>query len=235
MKKAVIIGASSGIGRELALILSKNEYIVGITGRRIELLEELKKELGSNILTTSMDVTMHEKAIDSLKKLIKEMGGMDLIIINAGIGFINPALDLEPELVTINTNVSGFAAIANVSFNYFKEQGYGHIVGISSISALMSNASAPAYNASKSFMSNYLNGLRKMSERNHNKIYITDVQPGYVDTEMAKGRNLFWVASPKKAAEQIYKAIIKKRKHIYITKRWRIIAWILKIIPDRFI
>jgi len=53
-----------------------------------------------------------------------------------------------------------------------------------------------------------------------------------VDTQMAKGSGLFWVASPEKAANQIYSVIASKRKHAYITKRWRVIAYLLKILPD---
>lgn len=128
--------------------------------------------------------------------------------------------------------MTGFVAMVNVAFKYFVKRGVGHIVGISSIASLRGNGSAPAYNASKSFVSNYLEGLRQKAYKLGIPIIITDIQPGFVDTAMAQGEGLFWVASPEKAALQIYKKIVVKKKHAYISKRWRSIAWLLKIMPN---
>lgn len=123
----------------------------------------------------------------------------------------------------------GFTAVAIETMKFFKHQGHGHLVGISSIAALKGNKDAPAYSASKAYISNYLEGLRKSVSKT--SITVTDIQPGLVDTDMAKGDGLFWVAPKEKAARQIFKVIKKKKKHAYITKRWRIIAWILKLLP----
>ncbi len=157
---------------------------------------------------------------------------MNLIVINSGVGFINPDLNWEQEKEIIDVNVSGFVAMANSAFKYFYKQKSGHIVGISSIAALRGGDSDPAYNASKSFVSNYLQGLRKKISKLKIPIIVTDIKPGFVDTAMVKGKTLFWVASPEKAALQICNAIKQKRKHAYITKRWRIIAWLMKFLPD---
>ena len=81
-------------------------------------------------------------------------------------------------------------------------------------------------------MSNYLQGLRHKFAKLRLPISVTDVQPGFVDTAMAKADHKFWVASPEKAAQQIFEAIRKRKKHVYVTKRWRIIAWLIKILPD---
>jgi short-subunit dehydrogenase len=151
---------------------------------------------------------------------------------SSGIGFLNPALDFEKEVQTIQVNVEGFSGLAGLSYNYFSGQGYGHIVGISSIGALRGNHLAPAYNASKAFMSNYLEGLRKKAFNEKLPITVTDIKPGFVETDMAKGEGKFWMASPKKAAEQIYHAIKSKKKHAYITRRWCLIGWLLKLMPD---
>ena len=123
------------------------------------------------------------------------------------------------------------AAIANAAFKYFYNQGSGHIVGISSIAAIRGSGEAPAYNASKAFVSNYLEGLRQKARKSGIAITVTEIQPGFVNTAMAKGEGLFWVSSPGKAGQQILKAVNSKKKHAYITKRWRLIAWLLKIIP----
>jgi short-subunit dehydrogenase len=166
--------------------------------------------------------------------MIQEMGGVDLIVINSGIGFLNPELDWSKERQTIDVNVYGFGAIAGLAYNHFAKQKHGHLVGISSIGALMGNHIAPAYNASKAFMSNYLEGLRKKAFKEGLKITVTDIKPGYVNTEAAKGDGKFWVATTAKAAEQIYAAIQSKKSHAYITRRWCLIGWLLKLMPEWF-
>ena len=167
-----------------------------------------------------------------LRELIAEMNGVDLFVISAGAGFINPGLDWQREKETIDINVSGFAAIANIAAEHLQSRGAGHIVGISSLAALRGGGESPAYNASKAFVSNYLEGLRHRFSKLKLPIVVTDVQPGFVDTAMAKGDGLFWVASPAKAAQQIFAAIQKREKHAYVTKRWRLVAWLLKAMPD---
>ncbi len=231
-KKAIIIGATSGIGKELAKVVSQNNYIVGLLGRRTQLLDELKEELPGNSFTKYIDVAKPDEAMNQLKDLILEMSDVDLIVISSGIGFINHDLNWVQEKETIDVNVSGFAIMANVAIHHFLSKGSGHLVGISSIAAIRGDDSAPAYSASKAFISNYLAGLRKKISKAGLPIVVTDVQPGFVDTAMAKGDGLFWVASPQKAAQQIYKAIKKKKKHVYVTKRWKLIGWLMKTMPE---
>ncbi len=223
MKKAIIIGASSGIGKDLAKVLSQNGYAVGLTGRRIELLTALQNELPTESFVKTMDVSQTDKAIQQLIELISEMNGVELVVISAGIGFINTEFDWEKEKATIETNVTGFAAMTNVAVKHFLEQRAGHLVGISSIAALRGSGGAPAYNASKAFVSNYLEGLQQKFFQLKLPIVVTDVKPGFVDTAMAQGDGLFWVAPPEKAARQIYKIIKARRNHAYVTKRWRLI------------
>lgn len=232
MKKAIIIGASSGIGKDLAIILAKHGCEVGLMARRVEKLEALQKEIPTTTYIGHIDIAYPTEAIEKTQDMISKMGGVDLIVLNAGIGFLNPELDLTKEIETINVNVQGFSALAGLSYKYFANQGYGHIVGISSIGALRGNNHAPAYNASKAFMSNYLEGLRKKAFIEKIPVTVTDIKPGFVDTDMAKGEGKFWVASPKKAAEQIFSAIKSKKKHAYITRRWRLIGWLLNLMPD---
>jgi len=231
-KKAIVIGATSGIGKELAKIFSQNDHIVGFAGRRTHLLDELKNELPNNSFAKHIDISQTDKAIKQLEELIAEMEGVDIIVISSGVGYVNKDLQWSPEKETIDVNVSGFSAMANVAIHHFLSKGSGHLVGISSIAALRGDGDAPAYNASKAFVSNYMEGLRKKIVKLGLSITITDIQPGFVDTAMAKGDGLFWVASPSKAAQQIYNAIEKKRKHAYITKRWRLMGWLMKVMPE---
>lgn len=232
MKKAIVIGASSGIGKALACTLAKHDYEVGLMARRTELLQALQKEISSKTYVSYLDTSQPSDAIEKLQHMVQEMGEVDLIIINSGTGFLNPELDWLKERQTLDVNVYGFCALAGIAFNYFSKQGHGHLVGISSIGALRGNDIAPAYNASKAFMSNYLEGLRKKAFKNGISIIVTDIKPGFVDTEMAKGEGKFWVASPSQAAEQIYSAIRRKKSHAYITHRWCLIGWLLKFMPS---
>jgi len=230
MKKAIIIGATSGIGKELARLLVKNNYQVGITGRRKRLLQDLKKENSSKYVIKSFDVKDTKNIPKHLNGLVKKLGGLDLLIISAGTGNINNKLNFDIEKRTIDTNVLGFTAIADWAFKLFQYQKHGHLVGISSIAGLRGSRDTPSYNATKAFQINYLAGLRQKSNK-LKKITITDIRPGLVKTRMAKGDGQFWVAPPKKAAEQILNVIKKKRKIAYVTRRWLLIAIVLKLLP----
>lgn len=231
MKKAIIIGASSGIGKSLSELLIQNNYSVGITGRRIELLKSIQGQYPDQIYYTKLDVQDVSSINTACYELTTKLGGLDLLIISAGIGEINKKLDFSIDKDVLLTNVTGFTAVANWAMNYFKSQGSGHLVNISSIAGLRGNGDAPSYNATKAFQVNYFEGLRLNAYKSGNPIYVTDVRPGFVDTAMAKGDGLFWVAPVEKAALQIYSAIKRKKKVIYITRRWRIIALLLRLLP----
>jgi short-subunit dehydrogenase len=232
MRNAIVIGASSGIGRALAKVLASHGYGVGLAGRRTELLREVGSEIQTAAFMKTIDVSKPLEAMPRLRELIAEMNDVELFVISAGTGFVNPKLAWEPENETIAVNVDGFAAIANVVVAYLEARRSGCLVGISSIAALRGNPDAPSYNASKAFMSNYLQGLRYRFAKLRLPVSVIDVKPGFVDTAMAKADRKFWVASPEKAAEQIYAAIRKRREHVYITRRWRLVAWLLKLMPD---
>jgi len=231
MKKAIVIGASSGIGAELAKLAAKDGYEVGITARRTELLEKLAEELPTKTYAKYMDVSQATEAAKILADLIDEMGGVDLVILSAGTGTENKDLEFQPELDTINTNVTGATALMGVAMRHFIERKAGHLVGISSIAALRGEGVCPAYNASKAYLSNYLQGMRIKAKRAKLRIAVTDIKPGFVDTAMAQGEGLFWVMPVDKTARQIYRAIRRKRKDVVVTKRWKLIAFILKRLP----
>ncbi len=231
MKKVIIVGATSGIGKGLARLFVDNGYKVGITGRRTALLEKLKSENPNSYFIKTFDVTNSKIVVEKLEELTTELGGLDLVVISSGTGDINDNLDFNIEKQTIDTNVLGFTCVADWSFNYFKKQKSGHLVGISSIAGLRGSKQAPSYNATKAYQINYLEGLRQKAKKLKEQIFVTDVRPGLVDTEMAKGEGLFWVMPVEKTTQQIYKAIKKKKKIAYVTKRWGLIAAILKRIP----
>ena len=230
-KKVIIIGATSGIGKELATIYARKGYFVGITGRRNELLIALQKKFPKNIVTECFDVTQKEN-IPHLQSLIQKLNGLDIIIYNSGYGEISKALDWDIEKHTTDVNVNGFVEIVCYAFNYLVNQGHGQIACTSSIASIRGNSMAPAYSASKAFESNYLEGLWVKAKKIKKNISVTDIQPGYVATQLSQGSNKFWEASQQKAAQQIYTSISRKKKRIYITKRWWLVAKLLKWLPD---
>jgi short-subunit dehydrogenase len=230
VKKIIIIGGSSGLGRELAKIYAAQKHMIAVTGRREELLAGLKNQYPLNIITSAFDVTTGDNK-KQIELLIQKLGGLDLLIYNAGYG--DPSLELIPETerLTTLTNVNGFVEIVSYTFNYFVQQGNGHIALTSSISALRGNSWTPAYSASKAFMSNYAEGLFIKARKLKKNIAITDIKPGFIGTKMAKGNKQFWVAPVGKAALQFIKAIDKKKRVAYITKRWWLVAQVMKWLP----
>jgi short-subunit dehydrogenase len=235
MKKVIIVGATSGIGKELAKVFSSKGYEVGITGRRTTHLEEVSKELSAKTHWAAMDVRDTDASVQTLEKLIADMGGSDIIVVNAGVGHENPSLDWRLEKDTIETNVLGFTALADAAMRHFIKNKSGHLVGISSIASIRGSDLFPAYNASKAFMSIYLEGMTRKMVKEHLPVAVTDIQPGFIDTPMTKAqKGMFWVAPAHKAAGQIYDAILKRKEKAYITGRWVIIAWVLRFLPGYF-
>jgi len=206
-KKAIIVGASSGIGKALAIVLAQHGYSVGITSRRGEMLNEIKALYPEQIITMVADAT-HPKADEELDALVHQLGGLDLLIISAGVAFINKTLDFTLEDHTNQLNVVAFTKLANWGMHFFERQGHGHMANISSVASRRGGRHAPAYHASKAYQSNYFEGLRQRFHKRKLRIATTDIRPGFVNTAMAKGNGLFWVA-----------------------KRWRIIGFIFSNMP----
>lgn len=231
MKKAIIIGATSGIGKGLAKILVDNNYKVGITGRRTELLNELRQENPNSFFIKTFDITDTKIATNRLDELTTELGGLDLLIISSGTGDLNDNLDFTIEKQIIDTNVLGYTCVADWTFNYFEKQKFGHLVAISSVGGLRGSRQGPAYNATKAYQINYIEALRQKATFLKFPVFVTDIRPGFVDTDMAKGEGQFWVSTVDKATRQIFNAIKRKKKIVYVTKRWRLIGAILKRIP----
>ncbi len=232
-KKAIVFGATSGIGKELAKMLVKDGFQVVITGRRIENLQEIQATNPTQYIIEQHDVQEVTTSEIVFEKIVKQLGKIDLIIHSSGIGYENPELEWDKEFQTLQTNILGATKIYNLAFKLFKKQGFGHLACITSIASLRGSRHAPAYFASKAYQVNYLESLYlKTKEIKGGNVYITDIRPGFVDTKMALGDGIFWMAPLTKASKQIYSAIKKKKRKVYISKRWNLIAWVLKIVPS---
>src|SRR5688572_3559378 len=230
IKKIIIVGATSGIGRKMAELYAEKGNVVGITGRRNELLKEIKTQFPGRIEIECFDVTGNEN-ISSLTSLIQKTGGMDILIYSSGVGEPSKELDWQLDKLTVDTNVNGFIEIANWGFNYFTTQGHGSMAVISSIAANRGNSWAPAYSASKAFQSNYFEALAIKTKKMKKDIGIICVEPGFVDTKMAKGNKRFWVVPLEKAARQIISGIEKKKQKVYVSKRWWLVARLMRLTP----
>ncbi len=229
-KKIIIIGATSGIGKEIALIYLKRGELVGLTGRRSELLKETEVLYPSQVFCGCFDVRGSEN-IEQVQLLIDKLGGLDILIYNSGYGDVSKKLDWELDKATYETNVKGFIEIMNFTFNFFIKQEMGQLVTTSSIASRRGNSWAPAYSASKAFQSVYMEGLHMKARKMKSNLFVTDIQPGFVNTKMAKGNGQFWVSSVEKASRQIVNAIDKKKWRAYITRRWWIVAQVMKWVP----
>lgn len=234
-KNALLFGATSGIGRELAKVLVEDGYNVMITGRRIEKLKEIQSENPQNYKIQQHDIT----DVDATKKVFENLptvfDKVDLIIHNSGIAEENFELEWQKALPTIEVNVIGATRVYQLAYNYFKDQGYGHLVGVTSIASIRGNRGVAAYHASKAYQASYLESLWMKARRSKKaKIDVTNILPGYVDTAIIIGPT-FWMSSLEKATKQIYRAIKLKKRKAYITRRWALIGLFLKIIPAKLL
>lgn len=232
MKRIFIIGATSGIGRGLAEQLSAAGHLVGLTGRREHLLKEIAASNPEHFRYAAADIMCPAETFVALEGLLEELGGMDLCFVCAGTGDLNPGLDFAVEEPVIHTNVVGWTAIVDWAYRYFERQGAGHLVVISSVGGLRGSGIAPAYNASKAYQINYAEGLRQKAVQAKIPVFITDIRPGFVDTAMAKGEGLFWVMSVDKVVWQILKAVHRRKRVAVVTRRWRVVAWVLRHLPE---
>jgi short-subunit dehydrogenase len=229
-KKIIIVGASSGIGRRMAEFYAERRERVAITGRRLALLQEIKHQFPENIEYSCFDVTGEEN-IYHIQSLITKLGGLDILVISAGNGEVSKDLNWDIDKMTVDTNVNAFVEIANWSFNFFVTQGHGQLVTLSSIAATRGNSWAPAYSASKAFQSIYFEGLSIKAKRLKKDVTVTCIEPGFIKTKMAKGNKVFWVVPVDKAARQIIRAIDKRKRKAYISRRWWLVAKLFKWAP----
>jgi len=230
-KRVIIIGATSGIGYEVAKEYVKMGWQVGVAGRRQEALETFQATAPDQIVIQSLDVTQ-EDAADKLLALIGKLGGMDLFLLSSGIGSQNPNLTPEVEINTARTNVEGFIRMVTAAFNYFKINGGGHLAVISSIAGTKGMGSAAAYSATKRFQNTYIDALAQLSRMQQLNITFTDIRPGFVETALLKDRNYPMLMQADRVAAQIISAITHKKRVAVIDYRYAIMVFFWKLIPS---
>jgi short-subunit dehydrogenase len=231
MKRIIIVGATSGIGMEVAKLFLQNNYQVGIAGRRKEKLDILKNEFSENCFTEIIDVTQ-VSAAENLLKLIEQLGGMDIFFLSSGIGSQNTTLNPEIELATANTNATGFIRMTTAAFNYFSQNGGGQLAVISSIAGTKGLGVAPAYSATKRMQNIYIDALEQQAKMRKLNIRFTDIRPGFVKTDLLKAGKYPLVMKPEKVAKSIFRAVVKKKRRIIIDWRYKILVFFWKMIPN---
>ncbi len=230
--KILIVGATSGIGKAMAEDYLEQGHNVALTGRREENLQEIKAKY-PKAYTIRQDIRNTDEVPDLIREADKKFGGLDLIVVSAGIGKFNKDLEWEICESVLKTNILGVSRMLTESYRYFKNKGEGHLVNISSVAAHIGNGLNPSYNASKAYQANFMESLWFKSQKEKQaKIHITDIRPGFVDTRLAQG-DIFWKVDTKTASKSIRKAIDKKKRVAYITPRWGLVAFILKIMPRK--
>jgi len=232
-KNAIVFGATSGIGKELAKLLVNDGYRVMITGRRIERLEEIKAENPTMYIPQQHDITDLD-ATDVLFNVLPTIfDKVDLIVHNSGIATPNFKLDWEHGAPTVYTNVVGATKVYQLAYTYFSKQGHGHLVGVTSVASFRGNRQVPEYHASKAYQKSYLESLYMKSLRTKKaKINVTEIIPGFVATDIIMGKT-FWMSTVEKASSQILTAIKRKKRKAYITKRWRLVALVLRNVSPK--
>jgi short-subunit dehydrogenase len=230
---AIIIGASSGIGREIAVQLCARGFRVGIAARNFAALADISQVLGAErCVFQTFDVAQTSIALSGFSRLQEELSTVDYVYLVAGTGYPNPDLNWSPEEATISVNCHGFAALAGASMRIFQAQGYGHLVAITSVAAARPSGSAPSYGASKTFASVYMEALRYWVLKNKLPLYLTEVRPGFVDTAMMKTTKPFWLISAQQAAAGTIAAVERRKRIAYVPARWRLVASIMRLLPD---
>ena len=232
-KRAVVMGATSGLGLEVALVLAEKGWTVGVGGRRREVLERLVSGHPNIVAMCVADVT-EASATAALDRLIDEMGGLDLYFHSSGVGWQNVGLDMERELATIETNCEGMARMVGHVFNRFRTQPDSpvRIAVISSIARTKGLGASPAYSASKRFTSNYLEALQQLTAiARLRHISFTDIRPGFVRTPLIEGSNFPMQLEASQVAVSIVEGIEHRKPVITINWLYRLLVFFWQLIP----
>lgn len=232
-KKIIIVGATSGIGMAVAQLFIEAGWQIGIAGRREDKLIKIASCAPSQVIYRVIDICK-EDASERLLDLIRQMDGLDYYFHASGIGKQNSILELPIEIATTETNVTGFVRMVDTAFNYFKENGGGHIGVISSIAGTKGLGAAPAYSATKRFNNAYIQCLAQLAHIQKYPITFTDIKPGFVDTAILNPeKNYPMMMKVPEVAQSIFKALIKKKRKKIIDWRFAILVFFWKCIPDR--
>ena len=237
-RRAIIVGASSGIGAALARRLAAEGYTLALLARRSDLLAALCAEINSEAgeiraISYTHDVTNYDSVPGLFQEIITKLGGLELFIYNSGISLPSGMKHYEFEKDRHVTEVNYLGALAwlNPVAAMFYKQKAGQIVGISSVAGERGRVGNPSYNASKAALNCFMESLRNRLTRRG--VHVLTVKPGYVLTEMTSGLKRPIFAIPvERAAADICKAIHRRRQIIYTAPIWGLVMLVVRNIPS---
>ena len=234
----LITGASSGIGKALAFELAQKGYSLALASREADQLSQVRDEIIAAhnppaVAIRPLDVTAYDDVYKAVNELAEELGGMDIVFANAGIGLGEKVGrgDFEKARKTIEVNLIGAIATVDAAAAYFLDKGKGHIVGTSSVAAFRGMPNSSAYCASKAGFAIYLEAVR--AELFKKNIDVTVLYPGYIDTPLNNMlKNRPFLISVEKGAAIIARLIEKKVKSSTVpVYPWTIVGRLMKILP----
>lgn len=235
--KALLIGASSGIGAALARRLASEGFDLALVARRMPELEALCGELsqthGIHALAYQHDVLETSAVPGLLESIARDLRGLDLFVYVSGVMFPHDpeSYDTENDLFTLRVNTLGAIAWCNPVAQRFARAGQGQIVGLGSIAGDRGRRALPAYSASKAALETYLEALRNRVSRYG--VTVTTIKAGQVETDMLKNAAAIrGPVSPDRAADLIWRAIRRRKQVVYIPGRWALIGWVVRNIPS---
>jgi hypothetical protein len=236
-----LTGASGGLGEGMSRAFAKRGYSLALTARRTDRLETLAAELrtaGSpKVIVQSLDVTDYASVPTVLADAASQLGGLDIVVANSGIGGSNPVGRgaFENARRVIETNLLGAMATIDAAVELFYRQGRGHVVGVTSVAAVRGLPLQGPYSASKAGLSRYLEAVRM--EAGDKGIVVTDLAPGFIDTEINRHMpSRPFVVSAEKGTEEMVALIERRTRFAYVPRMpWTPIAQLLKILPARFL
>jgi short-subunit dehydrogenase len=239
-RRGIIIGASDGIGAALARRLAREGYTLALLARRAEKLESLCNEVNQTAGELRArayvhDVARYEEAPTLLRRIVADLGGLDLAVFVAGVNYPPGGMDkynFENDHLMIEINLIGAMAWLNPVAEMFQSAKAGQIVGIGSVAGDRGRVGNPGYNTSKAGLATYLEALRNRLTRHH--VNVLTVKPGFVQTEMlkaAQGATPFAIPV-EKAVEDIWQAMKKRKQIIYTPSIWRWIMLAIQLTPS---
>ncbi|NKQ35157.1 MAG: SDR family NAD(P)-dependent oxidoreductase [Chloroflexi bacterium] len=236
--RAIVVGASSGIGAAMVKKLAGQGYQVAALARRESLLQELCDEVNDQpgngrVFYRVHNVTDYDEVPAAFQSVVRDLGGLDLIVYAAGIQLpvMLDEYNFAKDRAMIDVNLLGAIAWLDETAVRFQREGKGQIVAISSVAGDRGRIGSPVYNTSKAGLNTYLEALRNRLTRHG--VTVTTIKPGFVDTVLLENApKTFWVISPEKAASSIYQAIRKRKQTVYVPARWRWVMLIIRHIPS---
>ncbi len=229
-KSIIIIGATSGIGAEIARQLITQGWRVGVAGRRIEELNRLAELAPERVFIEQLDLN-EDGCIQQIESLFAKMGRVDIYLHSSGIGRQNQELDIDIEMATVQTNGSGFMRSIITAFSHFRGCGGGHIAAITSVAGVRGGGNAPAYSATKAMQSTYIDSLAQLSHMERLNISFSDILPGFVATPLLRDHNYPMLMDVEYAAAKIIKALKSRRRRSVIDWKYSLLIFVWRLIP----